>query len=102
MRLALPIPISIRLDTLAERASTPNERVTWRDLVGAILDSTEIDPNRLLQQVLSYRTAEVTRAVVADEPPSRFVAMISSPPGRALDPRATRLVGSSWARERAQ
>jgi len=83
--ILVPIPISERVETLAERLYREGHgRVPRKELVAALLYAAPTDPAELAALLKTYRTASVRDALVGEPPSDNVVSF----PRRAPGPRA--------------
>src|SRR3954453_7097711 len=71
--LALPAPLSHRLDALVELAESAGQNTNRRELVAALILAATESPGELARLVERYRTAPSTSVVVGDMEESRFL-----------------------------
>ncbi|HEU0086240.1 MAG TPA: hypothetical protein VFQ77_01055 [Pseudonocardiaceae bacterium] len=82
-----PIPVDARLDALMERAVEAGERTTRREVVAALVATTDLDGEAIGRLLRKYRTMRV-REVLLDTPADARVVRIA---GQRPGPR-------SWGR----
>jgi hypothetical protein len=82
--VAIPGPLSARLDALVERAHKSGERTNRKELLAALILSAPESEAALSRVVRRYRRARVADAFVVDADPADFVN-----PARPRGPRRT-------------
>ena len=71
--VAVPGPLSVRLDALVERAHRSGERTNRKELLAALILSAPESETALSRLVRRYRRARIADAVVAGEDPASFL-----------------------------
>lgn len=79
--VAVPAPLSGRLDTLVELANSAAANTSRKEVLAALLLAASPDPDVLAEVVRVYRTARAADAIVEGSPPERFLRAEPSPPG---------------------
>ena len=80
--IAVPGPLSARLDALVKRAHRSGERTNRKELLAALILSASENEANLSRLVRRYRRARVADAFVANEDPATFLN-----PARPRGPR---------------
>ena len=85
--LALPLPITGRLDGLLEIATEAGEKTSRKELTAALIEDAPTEPAALANLVRTYRLAPMRDAIIDGQPPSWYTEPIRQPGPRQLDPR---------------
>ncbi len=90
--IAVPGPLSARLDALVKRAHRSGERTNRKELLAALILAAPDSEANLSRLVRRYRRARVADAFVADEDPAPFLDPAPSRgPRRAPNPQRSSL-----------
>lgn len=76
-----PVPVDARLDGLLARATAAGERTTRRELVAALIATTDLDGPALGQVLRRYRTMSVREAMLDVDDGSKVVRIAGHRPG---------------------
>jgi hypothetical protein len=71
--LAMPGPLSARLDALVTRLHAAGEHTTRKELIAALALTAPEDETELRRTLRAYRLAEVRDAYVSGAPPETFL-----------------------------
>ena len=82
MGIALPLPLSRRLDLLVERTELSGARVYRKDILAALVLAAPESPSELAGLFARYRTATAGDARVTDHPRSAVLERDRPKPGR--------------------
>lgn len=72
--VAVPGPLSARLDVLVDIARRAGERTTRKELVAALILSATPTETSVRRMIRTYRRARVADAFILGEDPTRFLA----------------------------
>ena len=84
--IALPAPLSVRLDVLVDLANRAGARTSRKELTASVLLAAPESGDGLAELIGALRTARVRDAFVRDHPEEAFLAPPKAKPG----PRARR------------
>lgn len=76
-----PIPVDARLDALLDRATAAGERTNRRELVAALIATTDLDGDALGDLLRRFRKMRVREAVLDPPSDSRVVRISDKKPG---------------------